>query len=50
MSAFFPDFTVSVVTPTLFSVPSMTILPAKMPIEPVSVPGCATITCPGTAM
>ena len=35
--------------PDRFDVP-VTILPEKMPIEPVSVPGCATITCPGIAM
>jgi hypothetical protein len=45
-----PDATVSVVTPTLSIVPASTILPVKMPIDPVSVPGCATSTCPGMAM
>ena len=50
MSEFLPDFTVSVVTPTLSSVPVMTILPAKMPIDPVSVPGYATIGSPVMAM
>jgi hypothetical protein len=50
MSAFAPSLTVWPVTPTLFIVPPVTIFPAKMPIEPVSVAGCATIVCAGMAM
>ena len=41
---------VAVDTPTLSSTPPTTIFPAKIPIDPVRVPGSATITCPGTAM
>ena len=50
MSAFLPDFTVAVATPSLSMVPSTTILPPKMPIDPVSVPGCATIAWAGIEM
>jgi len=44
------SLTESVATPILSSAPSSTNLPVTTPIEPVMVPGCATITCAGTAM
>jgi hypothetical protein len=39
MSAFAPSLTVSSEMPTFWNAPPMTILPAKMPIDPVSVAG-----------
>ena len=50
MSAFLPDLTVPRPTPILSIVPPIAILPPKMPIEPVSVPGSATIACAGIEM
>ena len=42
--------TVSVATPIFVSASPMTILPPKIPMEPVSVAGCATITSAGIEM
>jgi hypothetical protein len=50
MSASAPDCTVSLLTPSFSSVPSTTNLPAKMPIEPVSVVGAAQISSAPTAI
>ncbi len=36
--------------PSFSYTPPVTILPPKMPIDPVSVDGCATMTCAGIAM
>ena len=36
--------------PSFSYTPPVTTLPPKMPIDPVSVDGCATIVCAGIAM
>ena len=48
--AFAPSVTVSVPTPARPNISRSTGLPRMTPIEPVIVPGCATITSAGQAM
>ena len=50
MSDMAPSVTASTCTPNFSSVPPMANLPPTTPIDPVSVPGCATTTSAGAAM
>ena len=48
--AFRPDWTVAVVTPTFARVFPIATFPPKIPIEPVSGAGCATMPSAGIEM
>ena len=50
MSAWRPSVTVSTLTPARCSRLAVTGLPPSTPMEPVSVPGCATIASAAMAM
>ena len=50
MSANLPELTDSTFAPSFWNVPAVTNLPEKMPIDPVSVPGSATMSWPAIAM
>jgi len=47
---FMPEYHFNEVHSIRIQAPPDTIFPPKMPIDPVSVEGCATMTCAGMAM